>query len=47
MLWVTQANVTAAAHLTLNTFTKKTSVRDMFVNNVFGTVLGKANPVVK
>jgi len=40
-------NVRAAALSTLNTFMKETSMRDMFVSDIFGTVLGKANPFVK
>lgn len=40
-------NVRAAALNTLNTFLKETSMRDMFVSDIFGTVLAKANPFVK
>ena len=40
-------NVRAAAISTLNTFMKETSMRDMFVSDIFGTVLWKANPFVK
>ena len=35
-------NVRAAAISTLNTFMKETSMRDMFVSDIFGTVLWKA-----
>ena len=40
-------HVRAAALSTLNTFMKETSMRDMFVSDIFGTVLGKANLFVK
>ena len=47
VLWLIQPNVRAAALTTLNTFMKVTFMRDMFVSDDFGTVLGKANPFVK
>ena len=31
----------------LNTFMKETSTRAMFASDIFGTVLGEANPFVK
>jgi len=40
-------NVRSTALNTLNTIMKETSMRDMFVGDIFGSALAKANPFVK
>merc|ERR1719348_381463 len=40
-------NVRQAAVNTINTMMKETSVRDMLVNDIFPSALGKGNPFVK
>merc|ERR1719203_755219 len=40
-------NIRQAALATINTFLQETSLRDMFINEIFFTALSKGNPFVK